>query len=183
MKPKPPCTCTASVVTRNDISLQKIFAAAAMNGSGNGLAVRQARYSRPRAASMSLNMSASFQRMPWKSAIGLPKIGALAHIVHRLVERALRQAERDRRIQATLRIERAQQLAKAVFPDHQIFQRQFAVVELDLVQVLAAHGVVGAGDLEALGVGLQQHAADALAARLAVDAAEHDEHAGLAARG
>ena len=43
VKPKPPCTCTASVVTRNDISLQKIFAAAAMNGSGNGLAVMQAR--------------------------------------------------------------------------------------------------------------------------------------------
>ena len=52
------------MVTRSDISLQNTFAAAAMNGSGNGLAVRQARYSRPLPASISLNMSASFQRMP-----------------------------------------------------------------------------------------------------------------------
>ena len=55
---------SGSVVTRNDISLQNIFAAAAMNGSGNGLAVRHARYNSPRPASISLNISASFQRMP-----------------------------------------------------------------------------------------------------------------------
>ena len=74
MKPKPPWTCTASVVTRSDISLLKIFDAAAKNGSGKGLADKQARYSNPRPASISLNISANFQRMPWKSEIGLPKM-------------------------------------------------------------------------------------------------------------
>ncbi len=72
-----------------------------------------------------------------------------------------------------------QQLAEAVLADDQVLQRQLAVVELDLVQVLAAHGVIGAGDLEARRVALDQHAADAFAARLAVDAAEDDEHAGF----
>ena len=75
------------------------------------------------------------------------------------------------------------QLAKAVVADHEILQRQFAIVELDLVQVLAAHGVVGPGHLETRRVGLQQHAADALAAGLAVDPREDHEHAGFPARG
>ena len=109
----------------------------------------------------------------------LAEDGALADIVHRLVERALGETERDRRIQAALGVEGRQQLAKAILADDQVLQRQFAVVELDLVQIFAAHGVVGAGHLEALRAGLEQHAADALAARLAIDPGEHDEHAGL----
>ena len=92
----------------------------------------------------------------------LAEHGAFADIVHRFVERALGQAQRNRRVQAALRVERGQQLAESVFLDHQVFQRQFAIVELDFVQVLAAHGVVGAGDLETLGIGFQQNAADAL---------------------
>ena len=55
------------------------------------------------------------------------------------------------RVEAALGVEGGQQLAEAVFADHQVLQRQFAVVELDLVQVLAAHRVIGAGDREALG--------------------------------
>src|SRR6185369_11009559 len=71
------------------------------------------------------------------------------------------------------------QLAKAVLANHEILQRQFAIVELDLVQVFAAHGVVGTGHLETPGVRLQQNAADPFAAGPAVDPREDDEHAGL----
>ena len=44
------------------------------------------------------------------------------------------------------------QLAEAVLVDDQVLQRQFAIVELDLVQVLAAHRVIGAGAPRSPGV-------------------------------
>ena len=102
---------------------------------------------------MSLYMSASFQRTPWDAASGLPKDLPPAHVVHRLVERAFRQAERDAGVETALGVEGGEQLAKAVLADDEIFQRQLAIVELHLVQVLAAHGVIGAGDREPFGPG------------------------------
>src|SRR5271154_948674 len=58
---------------------------------------------------------------------------ALANVVYRFIESAFRQTKRNGRIQATLSIERAQQAAETIFFDHQVFQRQLAVVELDFV--------------------------------------------------
>ena len=109
----------------------------------------------------------------------MPNTGAVPDIVAGFLEGAFGQPQRDARIEAALGVEGVQQLAKAVVANDEILQRQFAIVELDLVQVFAAHGVVGPGHLETRRVRLQQNAADALAAGLAVDPREDDEHAGL----
>jgi hypothetical protein len=47
------------------------------------------------------------------------------------------------------------------------------------MQVLATHGVIGAGHLQARGSALDEHAPNALAPRLSIDTGEHDEHPGL----
>ena len=67
-------------------------------------------------------------------------------------------------------------LLKAVLAQHQILGRQNAILEADLVQVLAAHRVVGAGDRKAGGAPLDQDAADPLAAGPPVDPGEDDKH-------
>ena len=134
-------------------------------------------------AARGLDIAVHFRELPadaLKVADRLAEHRAVPDVVAGLVERAFGQPERDAGVQATLGVEGGQQLAKAVLADHEVLQRQFAIVELDLVQVFAAHGVIGAGHLEARRVGFQQHAADALAAGLAVDPGEDHEHAGLA---
>ncbi len=114
--------------------------------------------------------------MPWNSPIGRPERGALARVLDRLLERAFGKAERDAGVEAALRVERVQQLLEAVLAQDQVLQRQLAVLELDLGEVLAAHRVVARGAPSKPGVSrLDQHAADAVAARLLVDAAEDDE--------
>src|SRR5450755_3681578 len=105
----------------------------------------------------------------------LAEYRAVSDVVAGFLERALGEPKRDARIEAALGVEGVQQLSKAVLADHQILQRQFAIVELDLVEVFAAHGVVGPGYLETRRIRLQQNAADALAAGLAVDPREDHE--------
>ena len=70
-------------------------------------------------------------------------------------------------------------LLEPAFAEQEIFRRQFAILEPHLVQKFAAHGVEFAGEHEAGRALLDQHAADAVAPRPAVDAREHDEGAGL----
>jgi len=94
-------------------------------------------------------------------------------------KRALGQPKRYTRIEAALRVEGVQQFSKSVIANHQILEWQFAIVELDLMEVFAAHRVVGPGHLETRRVGFQQNAADTLAARPTVDPCEDDEHASL----
>jgi hypothetical protein len=102
---------------------------------------------------------------------------ALACVAQRLVECALGEPERDRRIEAALGVECRQQLLEAAFAQQQVLRRQFAVLEPHLLQILAAHGVESAGEDEARRAFLDQDAADAVATRLTVDAREHDEGA------
>ena len=71
-----------------------------------------------------------------------------------------------------------EQFAETVF-EHEVFRRQFDILEADLVQVFAAHRVIGAGHRKAGRAALDQDAADALAAGFFVDAGEDDEHRGL----
>ncbi len=73
-----------------------------------------------------------------------------------------------------LGVEGREQFAEAVL-EQKVLGRQLAILEADLVQVLAAHRVVGCGDRKAGRALLDQDAADALAAGLAVDAGEDDE--------
>ena len=132
-----------------------------------------------RAASMSRYISASFQRMPWKSAIGLPKtVRSRTYLTASSKAPSARPSEIDGLRQRCV-LKAVEQFAEAVLAQHQVLQRQFDILEADLVQVLAAHRVIGAGHRKARRAALDQHAADALAARLAVDAGEDDEHAGL----
>src|SRR6202008_501631 len=112
----------------------------------------------------------------------LAEHGSVPEVVAGFFESDPGKPKRYARIEAALGIEGGQQLAKAVVANHEILQRQFAIVELDLVEVLAAHRVVGPGHLETRRVGLQQDAADALAAGSAVDPRENDEHAGFPRR-
>src|SRR6202043_2007581 len=107
----------------------------------------------------------------------LPEHRSVPNIVAGFFKSALGQPERYARIETALGIEGVQQFSKAVVANHKVLQRQFAIVELDLVEILAAHRVVGPGHLETRRVGLQQNAADTLAARLAVDPRKDDEHA------
>ena len=90
---------------------------------------------------MSRYMSASFQRMPWNSPIGRPNAVRSRSILDRLVERAFGEPERDAGIEAALGVEGVQQLLEAVLAQHQVLERQLAILEADLVQELAAHGV------------------------------------------
>src|ERR1700675_3834846 len=78
----------------------------------------------------------------------LSKHRSVLDILTGFFKRPLGQPKRYARIEAALRVEGVQQLAKPVVANHEILQRQFAVVELDLVEVLAAHGVVGSGHLQ-----------------------------------
>ena len=109
---------------------------------------------------------------------GSAEHAAVLGILHRLFERALGEPQRDRRVEAALGVEGREQFAKAVFED-KVLRRQFDILEADLVQIFAAHRVIGAGHRETRRPLLDQDAADALAARLFVDAGEDDEHAGL----
>ena len=129
-----------------------------------------------RPTSMSLYISAIFQRMPWKLADRAAERLALLGVAHRLFERALGEAQRDAGVEAALRVEGRQQFPEAVLAQHQILGRQNAILEADLVQVFAAHRVVGAGDRKAGGAPLDQDAADPLAAGPPVDPGEDDEH-------
>src|ERR1700730_9398341 len=104
---------------------------------------------------------------------------AFLDVAHRFFERTLGEAQGDARVEAALRVEGRQQFAKPVLAQHQVLGRQEAILEADLVQVFAAHRVIGAGDRKAGGALLDQDAADAGAAGLAVDAGEDDEHLGL----
>ena len=66
--------------------------------------------------------------------------------------------------------------SKPILAQDHVFERQLAVVELDLGEVLAAHRVIARRSRSKPGVfRFDQHAADALAPGLAVDAGEHDE--------
>ena len=71
-----------------------------------------------------------------------------------------------------------EQFAEPVL-QHEVLRRQFDILEADLVQVLAAHRVIGPGHRKARRALLDQDAADALAAGLFVDPREDDEHGGL----
>ncbi len=104
---------------------------------------------------------------------------AVLDIAHRFFEGALGKAQRNAGVEATLGIEGGEQFAKAVLAQYQIFWWQYAILEPDLVQILAAHRVVFAGDGKAGGALLDQYTADAGAAGLPVDPGEDDEHAGL----
>src|SRR5260370_27878870 len=101
---------------------------------------------------------------------------AFLGIAYRLFERPLGEAQRDARVEASLRVEGRQQFLKAVLAQHQILGRQNAILEADLVQVLAAHRGVRAGDRKAGGAPLDQDAADPLAAGPPVDPGEDDKH-------
>ena len=68
-------------------------------------------------------------------------------------------------IEAALGVERREQFLEAAFGEQQVLRRQFAILEPHLVQVFAAHGVEFAGQHEAGRAFLDQHAADAVAAR------------------
>jgi hypothetical protein len=70
--------------------------------------------------------------------------------------------------EAALGIEGGELLAKAVLVQYQILGRQDAVLEADLMQILAAHRVVVAGNRKTGGALLDHDAADACAGRLAV---------------
>src|SRR5215469_7305535 len=120
-----------------------------------------------------------FPAHPLKLADSAPERLALLDIAHRLLQGALGETERDARVQTALRVEGREQLSEPVVPYHQIFRRQFAFFEPDLVQVLSAHRVELAGDREAGGALFDEDTADAGAARLPVDAGEDDEHPGL----
>src|SRR5215470_19788653 len=71
------------------------------------------------------------------------------------------------------------QLAESVLADDEILERQLAVIELNLVKVLAAHRVIGAGDREPRRAAFEQDASDPLAPGAPVDPAEDHEHARL----
>ena len=117
--------------------------------------------------------------MPWNSPIGRPNAEPLARIAQRLVERALGEPERNAGIEAALGVERRQELLQPAFAEQEILRRQLAILEPHLVQVFAAHGVEFARQHEPGRAFLHQHAADAVAARFAVDAREHHEGARL----
>src|SRR5581483_9733657 len=58
----------------------------------------------------------------------LAEYRSIANISHCFVKCSLRQTQRNAWIEATLSVECGQQLAKAIFLDHQVLQWQFAIV-------------------------------------------------------
>ena len=104
---------------------------------------------------------------------------ALARIANSFLEGAFREPERDAGIEAALRIEGAEQAHEAVVAHHQIFERQLAILEANLMQVFATHGVERAAHRKTRSILLDQHAADAGAPGLLVDPGEDHEHAGF----
>src|SRR5271166_4193772 len=103
---------------------------------------------------------------------------ALLDVAHRLLEGAFGEPERNAGIEATLGVEGGEQLPEPVLAQYQILRRQHAILEADLVQILAAHRVELAGDRKPGGALLDQYAADAGAARLSIDPGEDDKHPG-----
>ena len=70
---------------------------------------------------------------------------------------ALGQPQRDRRVEAALGVESVQEPPESVVLHDQVLQRQLAVLEADLGQVLAAHRVIARGALETRRAALDQH--------------------------
>ncbi len=100
---------------------------------------------------------------------------SFAHILDGFFEGSFGHAQRNAGVQATLGVERGEQFLEAALAQDHVLQRHFDVVELDLCEVLAAHGVVTRGHFETGVVAVHQHAPDAIAARRAVDAGKHHE--------
>ena len=102
-----------------------------------------------------------------------PEGAAVARVLDGFFQRAFGQTQRHAGVEAALRVECADHLAKATFLENQIFQRQLAVIKANLRQIFAAHGVIARGAFEAGRAAFDQHASDAAYPRQFVHAGEH----------
>ena len=112
---------------------------------------------------------------PLEIADPLPEGRAVPRILDRFLECTLGQAERDAGVETPLGVECGKQLAESVLAQDHVLERQLAVLEADLGEILAAHRVIACSHVEARRVPVDQHAPDALAPGPAIDAAEHHE--------